>query len=250
MAFDGNGTFVRLFNWVQDKTNGINITASRMDGEDSGFAAGLSLCLTRDNQGKPSADFLPATDGLLNIGSGAARWANFNGINITLSGNINATTGTASLSLINTPTFKATASAIQGLGPVSAAFQDLTPDTGTFTATYTGLTGNPTGTARWSRVGNLALLNLPMLLAASNSTSFIITGIPAAISPIHGQIGLITGLQDNGIAVTTNSTFLIGAGGTSLNLFKDGGGTGWTGAGSKGVAGLSVLGPTIAYFLN
>src|SRR5579862_4031026 len=80
MAFDGNGNFVRLYNWQQDAANGIDITASRVDAEDSGFAAGLSNCVTRDGQGKPSADLLPATDNNLNLGSNAFRWQSFNGV--------------------------------------------------------------------------------------------------------------------------------------------------------------------------
>lgn len=55
MAFNGAGLFVRLYNWVSDAAAAINITASRMDGEMDGFAAGLSNCITRDGQGKPSA---------------------------------------------------------------------------------------------------------------------------------------------------------------------------------------------------
>ena len=80
MAYDGSGNFVRLYNWVTDKLNLVNITASRMDSEDNGFAAGLSNCVTRDGQGKMGADFLPSTDNTLNLGSAVARWATLNGI--------------------------------------------------------------------------------------------------------------------------------------------------------------------------
>jgi hypothetical protein len=102
MAFDGSGTFVRLFNWVQDKTNAINITASRVDAEENGIAAGLSLCVTRDGQGKMSADFLPATDNTLNLGSATFRWTSLNGDSIangsavlTMTGVSGSVTGTA-----------------------------------------------------------------------------------------------------------------------------------------------------------
>lgn len=78
MAYDGNGNFLRLFNWVQDAANNIDITASRVDAEDNGIAAGLSLAVTRDGQGKMTSDFLPGVDGTLNLGSGAFRWASFN----------------------------------------------------------------------------------------------------------------------------------------------------------------------------
>lgn len=47
MAFS-NGVFNRIFNWVQDKNNSINITASRMDSEMNGMATGLSTCMLKD----------------------------------------------------------------------------------------------------------------------------------------------------------------------------------------------------------
>lgn len=50
MPFNGTGTFNRPYNWVNDKNNGINITASRMDGDSDGFATGLSTCITKDGQ--------------------------------------------------------------------------------------------------------------------------------------------------------------------------------------------------------
>ncbi len=56
MPFNGSGTFVRLYNWVQDKANNIKILASRMDNEMDGFATGLSTCLTKDGQTTPTAD--------------------------------------------------------------------------------------------------------------------------------------------------------------------------------------------------
>lgn len=80
MAFDGAGIFNRLYKWTQDAANNINITASRADGEDDGFAAGLTNCVTRDGQGKMTADFLPNADNTLNIGSALKRWATLNGV--------------------------------------------------------------------------------------------------------------------------------------------------------------------------
>lgn len=49
-AFDGNGTFNRLYNWQADKAANINIRADRMDAEMDGFATGLSTCVTKDGQ--------------------------------------------------------------------------------------------------------------------------------------------------------------------------------------------------------
>lgn len=56
MAFDGNGQFLRLFDWTDDRDAGVKILATRMDAEDDGFATGLSTCLTKDGQTTPTAN--------------------------------------------------------------------------------------------------------------------------------------------------------------------------------------------------
>lgn len=50
MAFNGSGTFTRLYSWAQDKINSIKIRADRMDAEMDGFATGLSNVICRDGQ--------------------------------------------------------------------------------------------------------------------------------------------------------------------------------------------------------
>lgn len=50
MAFNGSGTFVRLYSWLTDRNNGVKIQATRMDDEMDGFATGLSNCITKDGQ--------------------------------------------------------------------------------------------------------------------------------------------------------------------------------------------------------
>jgi len=76
VPYNGSGLFVRGFNWVQDKLNGIDITASRMDGDSNDFAGGLSNCVTRDGQGKMTATFSPGTDATYDTGAPSARWNN------------------------------------------------------------------------------------------------------------------------------------------------------------------------------
>jgi hypothetical protein len=91
MAFNGSGTFVRVHDWTTDEGNAVNITASRMDSEDDGFATGLSTVICKDGQttttaaipfavglkvsdglvGTPSLAFTSDTDtGFYRIGSG------------------------------------------------------------------------------------------------------------------------------------------------------------------------------------
>jgi hypothetical protein len=47
MAFS-SGVFTRLYSWATDKTNGVKITAARMDAEMNGMATGLSTCILKD----------------------------------------------------------------------------------------------------------------------------------------------------------------------------------------------------------
>ena len=50
MAYNGSGTFTRLYNWVTDRTNLIKIRADRMDAEMDGMASGLSNAICKDGQ--------------------------------------------------------------------------------------------------------------------------------------------------------------------------------------------------------
>lgn len=50
MAFNGSGTFVRLYSWTTEQLAGNPISSTKMDAEDAGFAAGLSNCITKDGQ--------------------------------------------------------------------------------------------------------------------------------------------------------------------------------------------------------
>lgn len=71
-AYDGNGTFNRVHNWVSDKAASIAITASRMDAEDDGFAAGLTNAITKDGQTVITADIPFATNKITGLGVGTA----------------------------------------------------------------------------------------------------------------------------------------------------------------------------------
>lgn len=223
-GFDGNGNYVRFFNWTNDAANSIDITASRVDTEDNGFAAGLSLCLTRDNQGKMAADFLPGVDNTYNLGTASFRWAQ-----------------------IATGSFRATASAVQGLGPVAGTFLDMTPDTGTFQATFTGYASAPGNTSfRWVRSGLMGCLTLDSFFGTSNGTAFAITNLPAAIVPTHSVGGPIGNqlLQDNGGGVT-DAYWQIGASSSTLVFSKAANAAGWTNTGAKGtnVNGICLFWP-------
>ena len=73
MAFNGTGTFLRIYNWVTDKVNAIPITASRVDAELDGMATGLSNCITKDGQTTISANIPLNSFKLTGLGVGTAR---------------------------------------------------------------------------------------------------------------------------------------------------------------------------------
>jgi hypothetical protein len=72
MAFNGSGTFVRLYSWVTDRNNSTKIVADRHDAEDDGFATGLSMCLLKDGQQTPTANIPWGGFRLTGLGNAAA----------------------------------------------------------------------------------------------------------------------------------------------------------------------------------
>jgi hypothetical protein len=135
---------------------------------------------------------------------------------------------------------------ILGGGPVAAALVDMTPDTGSFTITYTGFTANPTGTAVWTRVGNLVTLFLPTGTGTSNANTFTATGLPSAIQPARTQTVAVPAYQlEDATANVVNPAANFSAGSGTVTFWKNGNPT-CTNSGAKG-----VLAPfTVSYLLN
>jgi hypothetical protein len=123
-----------------------------------------------------------------------------------------------------------TAPLIQGYGPTAAALVDMTPDTGSFTITYTGMTASVTGTAVWVRIGGLVMLYLPAATGTSNSTSFTATGLPAVIQPARSQVAAAYSGGDGAAGCFTSGGTPTGA---SCSL-----------AASSGIITFGFVGPT------
>jgi hypothetical protein len=56
MPYDGSGNFTRVHDWTADEAAGIKVRADRFDAENDDFATAFENCLTRDGQGKPTAN--------------------------------------------------------------------------------------------------------------------------------------------------------------------------------------------------
>ena len=113
----------------------------------------------------------------------------------------------------------------------------------TFTVNTTGFSSNPSGTARYTKLGSVVVLHLPSLIATSNAGTFTITGIPSEIQAqrisSHGSFIAVDNSADQGtpglIEVSTGSAW---------NIYKDWAKNNWTSSGNKGLRAC-----TIAYSL-
>jgi len=72
LAYNGTGSFARIYNWVTDAANGVLVRADRMDTEMDGFATGLSNCITKDGQQTPIANIPFGGYKITGLGNGAA----------------------------------------------------------------------------------------------------------------------------------------------------------------------------------
>jgi hypothetical protein len=115
---------------------------------------------------------------------------------------------------------------------------------GTFTATITGCTTSPTGTASYVLIGKSVTLILPAITATSNATTFTYTGLPAGIQPTTTQNIAIKEVSNNVIAYD-DGTVQVGASGT-ITFRKSASASGWTNSGTKGLA----IATTISYSLQ
>lgn len=102
---------------------------------------------------------------------------------------------------------------------------------GSFTATVTGMTSNPTPTMYWTKHANgIVVLTEPTgATGTSNSTSCTITGLPAALHPANDQ-RIYCECIDNGSAISGRVS-ITSAGG--INLFPYTGS--FTASGAKGL---------------
>lgn len=142
---------------------------------------------------------------------------------------------------------KITGSAVQALGPVAAAFVDMTPDSGTFTFTITGCATAPTGTGRWVRSGNLVILLVPAIAATSNTTALTFTGMPAAIQPATTQgLAIPASFAEDSGAPSDLISCRVTAGSGTLTFLIQNSATSFTNVGGKGT--LSPF--TVSYLLT
>jgi len=98
MAFDGNGNFTRLQNWVADKGNTIPITASRVDNDTDDMVVGMELALLRDGQNAATGSIDLGSNKIINLANAtlvadatrASQVQNSSLVHVTTTGSANA----------------------------------------------------------------------------------------------------------------------------------------------------------------
>lgn len=73
MPFNGAGQYSLIYNWQADAANGLNISSSRMQGQEADIAAALSICLTKDGQQQVAANLQMGGFTLTNMANASAQ---------------------------------------------------------------------------------------------------------------------------------------------------------------------------------
>lgn len=148
----------------------------------------------------------------------ALRTNNVNIFNVTAAGVITQWEGTVNIA----------AAGLMG----SASYE-----TGSFTATGVGFTAGVTGTANWVRVGPVVTIAWPTLSGTSNTTTFSITGLPAALAPAR-NVRVAAIIEDN--TAFESGAYQLLAAGTTVTVIR-GNNTGtFTNAGTKAATVVSM----------
>lgn len=127
--------------------------------------------------------------------------------------------------------------AIQGGGPVAAAFVDMTPDKGSYTGTLTGCSTAPTGSVIWTRNGNQAQILVPSITATSNANTCTITGaLPTSMLPARNMVlSIPAGAFEDATGAISTVQVLLTAGSSTITFRLNGSATGFTITGTKGI---------------
>lgn len=72
MAFNGSGVFNRIYSWVTDAANGIDVSSTRTDTDTNDIASGLSNCICKDGQTTVTANIPMAGFKFTGLGTGSA----------------------------------------------------------------------------------------------------------------------------------------------------------------------------------
>lgn len=90
---------------------------------------------------------------------------------------------------------------------------------GSFTGTLTGYAANPTGTVKYQRIGNMAMLWVSAnITGTSNATSLTLTGLPAVVQPAGAVSVPCWGVVSAGSSFESLAQAQIAAGGSVVTF--------------------------------
>lgn len=144
----------------------------------------------------------------------------------------------------------ATGHKVYTCGDTSAAWEDISGDSGSFTGTFTGFSGSVSGTIYWKKTGQFVSLRAgAQISGTSNATTFTITGLPAVIQPATNRFVNVSGLINNGVDGLIGG-FSINGGTISVQRMDMTTGSvsvsNWTASGTKGVeVGFTAIYPLV-----
>lgn len=72
MAWNGSGTYSRVYDWTTDEANGVNPSAARFDTEADDVAAAINNCLAKDGQNAATGNINLGTNKITNLGTPSA----------------------------------------------------------------------------------------------------------------------------------------------------------------------------------
>lgn len=159
----------------------------------------------------PSSGTALAVNGISSGGTGIITWSDGigGGYMGTLGGHApyigNPAAGVFNLVANGTAFFRVNSSApnIAGLGPTSGTFIDMTPDSGSWVTTLSGIFAvNPTGTLKWEKQGTQVTIWADANITGTSNAGGGITcsGLPAAITPSSARIVPCVAISNGGAA--------------------------------------------------
>ena len=217
MAFNGTGTFVRLYNWVADLGNSIPVTASRMDAEQDGIATGLSNCITKDGQTTITANIPMNSKKFTGLTDGSARTDSIalGQVQDNTYGNLGTSSGTDTYTAAPSPAITAyvasqrftlqigttnTGAATLNINGVSAGALEKYDGAGALTAL---VAGDLIGGQKYDIVRDQANTKF-IVLNPQNNTA--VSAVPAASETVAGVAEIAT---DAEAAAATSDTTII-----------------------------------------
>lgn len=174
MPYNGNGIFSRIYQWVNDAANDIDVDATRTDTDSNDIADGLSNCMTRDGQSPAVANIPLGGNKIIDLANGTS-----------------TTDAVTYDQVFNSPTF---------VGPKAQA-SPAAGDNSTLLATTAFLNSFFVSIAGLTEIINTIGLTATLPDQAGKAGQFLTTdGVNGSFAPIDGRGSPLVALGNSGTA--------------------------------------------------